>query len=318
VTPPEIVPFSENHLDDAARLLAARQARHREAEPLLPADLDFRAEVVSLWGKEGASGAVALRDGRVAGYVLATRLSDETWGANAWIELAGHAVEEPEDVRDLYALAAARWVEEGRTRHYVYVPASDQAVVDAWFRVGFGAQHAFGIRELGNEQPVQVEGVVAREADERDVEPLVKLAPLLNHYQAESPVFGTAPFTSTSEELRAEIYEDMDNPDVGNLVAEVDGKVVANLVVVPLEMSGTHVGVSRAPNVGFIGFAITDPDARGSGAGLALTDAAFEWAGARGYPAMVTDWRVTNLLSSRFWPNRGFRTTFLRMYRAIP
>jgi hypothetical protein len=49
-----------------------------------------------------------------------------------------------------------------------------------------------------------------------------------------------------------------------------------------------------------------------------LTEAAFEWARARGYPAMVTDWRVTNLLSSRFWPNRGFRTTFLRMYRAIP
>jgi hypothetical protein len=33
---------------------------------------------------------------------------------------------------------------------------------------------------------------------------------------------------------------------------------------------------------------------------------------------MVTDWRVTNLLSSRFWPARGFRTTFLRLYRHIP
>jgi hypothetical protein len=27
---------------------------------------------------------------------------------------------------------------------------------------------------------------------------------------------------------------------------------------------------------------------------------------------------VTNLLASRFWPRRGFRTTFLRLYRSIP
>ena len=28
-------------------------------------------------------------------------------------------------------------------------------------------------------------------------------------------------------------------------------------------------------------------------------------------------WRVTNLRSSRFWPARGFRTTFLRLHRLI-
>jgi hypothetical protein len=33
---------------------------------------------------------------------------------------------------------------------------------------------------------------------------------------------------------------------------------------------------------------------------------------------MVTDWRVTNLLASRFWPRRGFRASVLRLYRSIP
>jgi GNAT superfamily N-acetyltransferase len=318
VSRPEIVPFSDEHIDDAGRLLADRQARHREAEPLMPADVDFRAEIEALWDKDGASGAVALRGGRAVGYVIATRLSEEVWGANAWVELAGHAVEEPEDMRDLYAFAAGRWVEEGRTRHYVYVPASDGELIDAWFRLGFGAQHAFGIREIGDEPPVEIAGIVAREADELDVEPLVKLAPELNRHQCLSPVFGAVPFTSTREELRAEIYEDMDNSEVANLVAEVDGEAVANFVIVPIEMSGTHVGVARPAGIAFLGFAVTRPDVRGSGAGLALTAAAFDWARARGYQAMSTDWRVTNLLSSRFWPRRGFRTTFLRMYRAIP
>jgi GNAT superfamily N-acetyltransferase len=67
----------------------------------------------------------------------------------------------------------------------------------------------------------------------------------------------------------------------------------------------------------FLGFAVTAPEARGSGAGVALTEASFAWARAHGYEAMVTDWRVTNLLSSRFWPARGFRPTFFRPHRLI-
>jgi hypothetical protein len=32
---------------------------------------------------------------------------------------------------------------------------------------------------------------------------------------------------------------------------------------------------------------------------------------------MATDWRATNLLASRFWPKRGFATSFLRLHRWI-
>jgi ribosomal protein S18 acetylase RimI-like enzyme len=65
-------------------------------------------------------------------------------------------------------------------------------------------------------------------------------------------------------------------------------------------------------------WAVTRPEVRGSGAGVALTEACFAWARERGYETMVTDWRVTNLLASRFWRKRGFRETFLRLYRSIP
>src|SRR5262245_53662578 len=107
-----IVPFGEEHIAPAAALLAERHGRHRDAEPLLPAEVDFRAKIQELWEKDGASG-VFTRDG----YLLGTRL-DESWGPNVWVETAGHAARRAEDVRDLYAAAAARWVEDGRTRHY--------------------------------------------------------------------------------------------------------------------------------------------------------------------------------------------------------
>jgi GNAT superfamily N-acetyltransferase len=63
---------------------------------------------------------------------------------------------------------------------------------------------------------------------------------------------------------------------------------------------------------------VTLPESRGTGLGVALTDAGFAWAVREGYEAMVTDWRVTNLLASRFWPRRGFRASVLRLHRSIP
>src|SRR5687768_10485225 len=137
----DVVPFADEHLDAAGELLAARHRRHREAEPILPERFEdpreARGEVAALWAQEGASGAVALRDGRAVGYLIGTRLAD-IWGPNAWIEVAGHAVEEAEIVRDLYAAAAPRWIDDGRAAHYAWVPASDTALAEAWFRLAFG------------------------------------------------------------------------------------------------------------------------------------------------------------------------------------
>jgi GNAT superfamily N-acetyltransferase len=315
----EIRVFADEHLDGAAELLAQRQRRHRLIEPLLPERFEdpaaAREEAEAVWRTDDASGAVALLGNRVTGYLVGAPREDPAWGPNVWVELAGHAVEEAETTRDLYAFAAARWADEGRTRQYALVPASDAALVDTWFRLSFGQQHAMGIRELpwSTELP---DGT--REGTEDDLDALVALAPLLGDHQALSPVFGSHRRDWTDEELREDIAKDLASPEVGNLLAEVEGRVVGNFVVVPVESSSVHGGVARPAGAAFLGFAITAPEARGSGAGVALTEACFAWARARGYETMVTDWRVTNLLSSRFWPRRGFRPTFLRLYRSIP
>jgi GNAT superfamily N-acetyltransferase len=59
------------------------------------------------------------------------------------------------------------------------------------------------------------------------------------------------------------------------------------------------------------------PEARGRGVGLALSDHACRWAAEAGYGSLTIDWRVANLLASRFWPSRGFRPTFLRLCRMV-
>jgi len=120
------------------------------------------------------------------------------------------------------------------------------------------------------------------------------------------------------EELRAEWVADLDKSEEGLFLACRDGRAVGLLAVAPVELSSVHIGLARPDEACILGFAVTDPEARGAGVGLALTAAAFEWARAHGFSTIVTDYRVTNLLSSRFWPRRGFRPTFLRLYRSIP
>src|SRR5947207_12021558 len=143
MAPLEVVPFSDEHSDDAAALLAARHTRHREAEPLLPELADPRAAVEQEWRTDGASGAFA--PGR--GYLIAAPV---TFRGVTWMRsgIAGQAIEaDREAMRDLYAAAAQRWVDEGHRQHAVFLPSHDAELVDAWFRLSFGASAAMAIRE---------------------------------------------------------------------------------------------------------------------------------------------------------------------------
>ena len=70
----ELLPFDESHLPHAGRLLAERHRGHRVAEPLLPERYEdpatCAAEVAAVLATDDASGSVAVRDGRVVGYLL--------------------------------------------------------------------------------------------------------------------------------------------------------------------------------------------------------------------------------------------------------
>jgi ribosomal protein S18 acetylase RimI-like enzyme len=317
----EIVPFSDEHLDSAAALLAARHARHRKAEPLLAERYEepgaAREEVERAFRAENASGVAGVRAGRLVGYLLGGP-RDETWGDNVWVEAAGHAVEEAEDVRDLYGAAAARWVDEGHTRQYVLVPSHDTGLLDAWWRVSFGQQHAHGIREAPSRPDIRLpEGFEIREPREDDIEQLIDVDLALPEHQRSSPVFGGRG-SWTRDDSREEWRRTLAAGREKILIGATDGLPVACWALLPVESSGEHRGLLWPGRAIFLGFAATLPAFRGSGIGVALTQASLGWAAELGYPAVVTDWRVTNLLASRFWPRRGFRTTFLRLYRSIP
>jgi ribosomal protein S18 acetylase RimI-like enzyme len=318
----DVVPFASGHVDAAGELLAARHTAHRRAEPLLPEGFEeaeaARAEVAAAWRAEGSSGAAGFRDGRLVGYLIGAPREDSAWGANVFIEAAGHAVEQAEDARDLYALAATGWVEQGRPRHYAVVPSTDAALVDAWFRLGFGQQQALAVLQVPTEIEVRVpDSLEIREPREEDIEALLPLDFALPAHQRASPVFSPRPLP-TPVEVRAEWRSTIAGNEEQVLIGWVDSRPVACWSICAAERSNDHRGLPCPERAAFLAFAVTLPETRGTGVGVALTDASMALAAEGGYKAMVTDWRVTNLAASRFWPRRGFRTAFVRLYRSIP
>lgn len=314
-----IRPFEDTDLSAAAGLLAERHKEHRKRHPLLPAEYEDEllalVEVTALWESEGASGAVMLEDGELTGYVLGAPKTSPVWGPNIWVEAAGHAVREAEHIRDLYAAAATKWVDDGRIAHYALVP-DDAELLDAWFRLAFGSQHAHAVRPAPT-TPIQPPAdLLIRRAVRGDIPILAELDLALPQHQGLSPVFASGELP-TLEEALAEWEESIDDQDYATFVAEYNGQVIGSAVGCSLEKSSSHSGLARPDNAGFLGFAAVLPSARGQGAGRALGEAVIQWAANTGYTSVVTDWRVTNLLSSRAWPRLGFRQTFHRLHRLI-
>jgi ribosomal protein S18 acetylase RimI-like enzyme len=299
--------FTDTDVDTAAELLAERHSRHREAEPLLPADVDFRAQIESEWGAEGANGVISPQ-----GYLFARPLPYMRGGLTWMVAgIGGHAVSgDPEHARDLYAAAAARWHDAGHVRHAVFVPSHDDALVDAWFRLSFGASGALATRETEPEPPPEP-AFALRRGTPADLEVAAQLDAAMSGSMGPSPSFSQPP--PTHEEYVDDWRGTWEEEQFVHFVAESDGAVVGHILLYkrPHDLRVPRNSIDLAN-------ASTFPHARGSGAGRALTEYVLHWAFEHGYPAMTTDWRMTNILASRFWPRRGFRRTFLRLYRALP
>ena len=310
-----IVPFSDAHFDDAAALLEARHARHREAEPLLPADVDFRAQVEGEWQVEGASGVFATRGAEPAGYLFARPMPygrSPTPYAQMVTGVAGHAVAgDRELARDLYAAAAGPWVDAGHLRHMVFVPSSDKELIDAWFRLSFGASATFAMRETASEPSFDA-GVEIRLSTPDDLEAAAQLDRAMAESMVPSPSFSPGGFQTDAEYVEG-WRDTWEETQFTHFVAERDGRIVGHSLLYrrPHDLRVPKDSIDLAG-------ASTFPHERGGGVGRALTTHVIAWAHENGFPTMTTDWRMTNILASRFWPKRGFRPAFLRLYRALP
>jgi GNAT superfamily N-acetyltransferase len=302
--------FTDVHLDYAAELLAARHRRHLATGALVAEEPDVRSELEETFRADGASGSVLFENGKLRGYLLG---SPVTFGPISWMRasFADFSLDADAEVtRDLYAHAATRWVEDGHMRHAVYLPTFETEQIDAWFRLSFGGSAFTAARETAPETFDTT--LVVRDGTPDDLEHAARLDRAMAESMRPAPSFSGQELQS-QEHAVDEWRDTWDDDQFVHFVAELEGRLVGHLLLYK-GREGLRVPSGSIDLAG----ASTEPEARGAGVGRALTAHALTWAHEHGHRVMTTDWRLPNLLASRFWPKRGFEPTFLRVYRSIP
>lgn len=320
-----LVPFTDELLPQAAAILAARHRREVEIFPELPARFGEapRAQTAleAEWSRAGAGGVALLDEaGRLVGFMVGHRLVDSFWGRSAWVRYPGMGLApelSAEWYRRLYAELAGPWVEQGYFRHYVFVPAGDPALVDAWLRLGFAYQQAYALMDLEarEERPVAPpEGVHIRRAGPADAPALRALAGWIRGHLAQSP--GWCPiFPEELEELREGYARMVDDPEASLWVAVRGQEIVGLHAYWPAAASETDMILpDRCVE---LKVAVTRPGERRKGIDSALFTHCMGELRARGYRFCATDWYILNLLASVHWPKRGFRTVTYRLARQV-
>jgi GNAT superfamily N-acetyltransferase len=322
--PIQIVPFQKEHLAAAADLLAQRHRRERRSISELPdrfEDSTVAARAIrAALARDRAHGYVALDNGRLVAYLIGDMVIDSVWGRSGWVRLPGCAYDPNADieaVRDLYTALGGSWVDQGVFSHVALIPSSDPNLTQAWFSLAFGIEQVHALLDLtaiDPEVPTAPGAIDIRQAGPDDRHHLAAMSDVIWRTQIEAPVWGAMMPEEVSE------VEDgwaglVDDEDVIAWLAMRDEQPVGVQIYWPAEATDGNMLI--AEKCIHLGVAGTRPSARCQGIGVALTAHGLAQAAAAGYRFCETDWRSTNLLSSRFWPRRGFRPAVYRLARRV-
>ena len=295
--PLEIVPLRNDHLEDAAALATARYRALRERAPSLPPRYeDIGAILPLLRDLAGqAPGVVAMRDGRLVGFLLGTVIPGFRGKRGVyspeWAN-AADAEDGREIYREMYARLSAHWVADGCFTHLATLLTHDHEAIDAWHWLGFGLAAVDAIRDL---TPVQ--GTIANfeihRAGLEDIEEAIMLDQALHRHLAAAPIF-------LVDEHGSEFYEQwLANSANALWLAYRGGEIVACMGLEPSSSNACYI--IRDEKTISITSAFTTEGERSKGIGAALLNHSLNWARSLGYQRCAVDFEPQNVPAVRFW-----------------
>ncbi|MEZ4564933.1 MAG: GNAT family N-acetyltransferase [Thermomicrobiales bacterium] len=325
--------LTEEHVADAAALLALRHSEDRRASPILPARYENPAEVVpvlrDLLATEGMHGVVALRGGRLLGFLCGAPVlqpADYLYAsfvpprsgdiADAAYALAADAP--PDLLRRLYGLVAEPWVARGLTTHFASAPARP-GWTEAWADLGFGRLVALGARATApaDTLPLRPAGIAFRLAAPADSPALqTAIVPFFRSLTS-PPQF--LPFVEEAIPAQRRFAADLlaDHGCATWLAVDPAGNLLAFLVMVgPASPHWSQSPLQTPDDSVYLQIAYTVPEARGLGVGAALVAHAQAWARDAGYGHCLVDW-VTASRAAIFWQRQGFRPLTYWLRRSV-
>lgn len=320
----EIVPFTSDHTEAAGSLLASRHQRDRAVLPDLPVRFEeaeaARGAIQNFLARPWASGFAALREGRLVGYMVGEMNFDEVWGRSGWVRPHGFAVapdEDPEALRDLYAALGDSWLRYGCLNHFVVAPTADPVTLQKFYSLSFGIEQIHALMDLRTADFPKTElplGLEIRLMESGDRATLEDLSEVIWRHQVLAPVWGIH-LPEIQAQRRTEYGNLVDDEEAVLYLAFVDGQTAGMQGFWPAEPSDTDlITPEKCVELAVGG---TVHGMRRQGVGTHLAQHGLREARDAGAEYCLTDWRSTNLLSSRFWPKIGFRPVAYRLSRRV-
>jgi len=319
----EYLPFTEEMIPEAGKLLAQRHACNRTKLPLLPARFEdpliATKAVEVLWQKKLKNGYAALRDRKLIAYLLGEHVTQD-WGRCGYVYLPGYALAEDENtvtLQDLYALLGDDWVKKGCFSHYLYISAADTDAIAALFDLGFGKERVDALMDFHSLKIPEVEepaGVMIRKAGAGDNAYLGSLSDVIFSALAKAPYWHpTVP--EDWDDLREGWSELADDKDWTVWLALKNEEALGTIGFRPEPEEDTQMLAS--PRTIYLSVAATKPQARGRGINTFLTWHGLKQVSQEGYEICYTNWISPNLLASRFWPRFGFKDVAYRLAKKV-
>ncbi len=320
----QIIPFTKDHLRDAAKLLAKRHQRERRLLPELPQRFEEPAAaedaINAALQRYHAEGYVAMDDDCLIAYLVGDRVIDSVRGRSGWVRLPGCAYDPRagvETVRDLYAMLGEQWVNDGIFSHVALMPLSDPNLLQAWYSLAFGIEQIHALLDLTTVDQVRTEvpeNIRIRQVRSDDQAHLAAMSDIIWRTQVQAPVWA-AMMPETVGEL-SEGWAGLAKDEESIAWLAMRGEEPLGVQVYwPAEATDENMLIAeRSIHLGVAG---TRAPFRGQGIATALTSRGLRHAADAGFTTCETDWRSTNLFSSRFWPRRGFRPAAYRLARRI-
>ncbi len=309
----EIVPFSDDHLEHAASMVSARYQAERNLAQFLPAKFEDSDAILPHLRNlaQGVPGIAAIRDGRLAGFLLAF-LTLFRGVRTAYSPDFGHAADSVggwDIYRKMYASLSRRWLAHGCFSHGVTLFAHEREAIDAWFSLGFGLTVIDALRDASSVQR-SVADIEIRRATPEDVDLVTPLELALRRHLARSPIF--IPLIIDEGRKNPEHWL----PDSANALwlAFQDDNVVAFM---RLEPAGFEVMPISEKTTVAITRAFTKENVRGQGIGTALLNHSLDWARSVGYKHCSVDFESANIPGSWFWLGKDFQPVCYSLTRRV-
>jgi GNAT superfamily N-acetyltransferase len=311
-----IISFAEQHVEDAAALVARRYTNLRGVVPSMPACYERPAALQSLVHNltEHNAGVAAIDGGQLIGFLAGMTLPEFRGKRSVYSPEWGNAAIEDrsrEVYQRMYAALSDAWVSERSIAHYVSVFAHDEPGIEAWFWQSFGLVSVDAMRGVSPAKSESIEAnIETGPATLADIDTLLQLNAALKDYIQSAPMFliddDVWDRTAWEEYLQ----------DERNRVwlAYSSGEPVAFVQIGPANPDACYV--IRDPKTVSITGAFTVEAHRTQGVATVLLNRALDWAREHGYERCAVDFEPMNVLGARFWL-RHFQPFCYSMQRLV-